>query len=73
MPRCDCGCHRNLIGRELEIKSKNLVQYRGPSPYRNLAVLRREMHDEVASLREEVLSNRTTIEELKKRLTEDEA
>ncbi len=49
------------------------VPVRKRSPYRDLAQLRQQMHDEVASLREEVLSNSVTIEELKKRLEKDEA
>lgn len=44
-----------------------------PSPYRDLARLRQQMREEVQGLREEILENRTTIEELKERLTRDEA
>ncbi len=55
-----------------EPQSRELRHEPLASPYKNLARLRQEMHDEVASLREEVLSNRTTIEELKERLEEQD-
>lgn len=70
MPNCDCGCHEGSVTSELQIKGKRLVQ---EGPYRNLTGLRQEMREEVQGLREEILENRTTIAELKERLTRDEA
>lgn len=41
------------------------------SPYRSLDRLRTQMRAEITALREEVLANKVTIEDLKERLNEE--